>query len=75
MDTSTQYPLSLEGDISPRLSRWPRLVKWFLAIPTSSCDASANVAARADRQHFRASRGQREVRASTRHPLVDGSAP
>src|ERR1043166_4802745 len=33
MDMSTPYPLSLEGDLSPRLSRWLWLVKVFLAIP------------------------------------------
>jgi hypothetical protein len=33
MDVPTPYPLSLEGDLSPRLSRWLWLVKWFLAIP------------------------------------------
>jgi hypothetical protein len=33
MDASTPYPLRLEGDLSPRLSRWLWLVKWFLLIP------------------------------------------
>ena len=33
MDTSTPYPLRLEGDMSPRLSRWLWLVKLLLAIP------------------------------------------
>lgn len=27
------YPLSLDGDVDPELSRWRWLVKWFLAIP------------------------------------------
>ena len=27
------YPLALEGDLSPQLSRWLWLVKWFLIIP------------------------------------------
>jgi hypothetical protein len=27
------YPVLLEGDIDPNLSRWQWLVKWFLAIP------------------------------------------
>jgi hypothetical protein len=27
------YPIRLEGDLSPKLSRWLWLVKWFLAIP------------------------------------------
>jgi len=34
MDTdTTQYPLRLAGELSPRLSRWLWLVKWLLAIP------------------------------------------
>jgi hypothetical protein len=33
MDEPSPYPLRLEGDLSPRLSRWLWLVKWFLAIP------------------------------------------
>src|SRR5919106_5796201 len=33
MDQPSPYPLRLEGDLSPRLSRWLWLVKWFLAIP------------------------------------------
>ena len=27
------YPVSLEGEVDPNLSRWLWLVKWFLAIP------------------------------------------
>ncbi|MGH9272078.1 MAG: DUF4389 domain-containing protein, partial [Ilumatobacteraceae bacterium] len=30
---SAAYPLRLEGDLDPELSRWKWLVKWFLAIP------------------------------------------
>src|SRR4051812_1320888 len=33
MGEPSPYPLRLEGDLSPRLSRWLWLVKWFLAIP------------------------------------------
>ncbi|HEX8105443.1 MAG TPA: DUF4389 domain-containing protein [Solirubrobacteraceae bacterium] len=33
MDASSPYPLRLEGDLSPRLSRWLWLVKWLLLIP------------------------------------------
>jgi hypothetical protein len=33
MDQPPPYPLRLEGDLAPRLSRWLWLVKWFLAIP------------------------------------------
>jgi hypothetical protein len=33
MDEPSPYPLRLEADLSPRLSRWLWLVKWFLAIP------------------------------------------
>jgi uncharacterized protein DUF4389 len=33
MDQPSPYPLRLEGDLAPRLSRWLWLVKWFLAIP------------------------------------------
>jgi hypothetical protein len=33
MDEPSPYPLRLEGDLSPRLSRWLWLVKWALAIP------------------------------------------
>src|SRR3954452_14550024 len=33
MDQPSPYALRLEGDLSPRLSRWLWLVKWFLAIP------------------------------------------
>src|ERR671926_95905 len=33
MAETSSYPLRLEGDLSPRLSRWLWLVKWFLAIP------------------------------------------
>jgi Domain of unknown function (DUF4389) len=28
-----RFPIRLEGDLSPKLSRWLWLVKWFLAIP------------------------------------------
>src|SRR4051812_1929485 len=33
MDQPSPYPLRLEGELSPRLSRWLWLVKWALAIP------------------------------------------
>ena len=33
MEQASPYPLRLEGDLSPHLSRWLWLVKWFLAIP------------------------------------------
>ena len=33
MDDSSPYPLRLEGDLSPWLSRWLWLVKWVLLIP------------------------------------------
>jgi hypothetical protein len=33
MDHSSPYPLRLEGDLAPRLSRWLWLVKWVLLIP------------------------------------------
>ena len=33
MNESSPYPLRLEGDLSPHLSRWLWLVKWLLAIP------------------------------------------
>jgi hypothetical protein len=33
MDQPSPYPLRLEADLAPRLSRWLWLVKWFLAIP------------------------------------------
>ncbi|WAX57141.1 DUF4389 domain-containing protein [Jatrophihabitans cynanchi] len=31
--TASRYPLQLSGELSPGLSRWLWLVKWFLAIP------------------------------------------
>jgi hypothetical protein len=33
MTTPTPYPVSLDADLSPTLSRWLWLVKWLLAIP------------------------------------------
>jgi hypothetical protein len=33
MDHSAPYPLRLEGDLSPQLSRWLWLVKWVVLIP------------------------------------------
>lgn len=31
--TTTRYPVRLEGDLQPKLSRWLWLFKWFLLIP------------------------------------------
>jgi hypothetical protein len=33
MSTAVAYPISVEGELDPELSRWLWLVKWFLAIP------------------------------------------
>src|SRR3954452_19920433 len=33
MEHSSPYPLQLEAELSPELSRWRWLVKWLLAIP------------------------------------------
>jgi hypothetical protein len=33
MERAATYPLKLEGDLSPHLSRWLWLVKWLLIIP------------------------------------------
>ena len=33
MEPGSTYPLKLEGDLSPHLSRWLWLVKWLLIIP------------------------------------------
>lgn len=33
MSTQAAYPLQVEGQLDPHLSRWKWLVKWFLAIP------------------------------------------
>ena len=33
MATEASYPLRVEAELEPRLSRWLWLVKWFLAIP------------------------------------------
>jgi hypothetical protein len=33
MTTARSYPLRLEGELDPRLSRWLWLVKWLLVIP------------------------------------------
>jgi hypothetical protein len=35
--TSSPYPLRLEGELAPSLSRWLWLVKWLLAIPHWIC--------------------------------------
>ena len=32
-DTAASYPVSVEADLDPNLSRWLWLVKWLLAIP------------------------------------------
>ena len=38
MQVATGGPtIALEGALAPHLSRWLWLVKWILAIPTSSC--------------------------------------
>jgi hypothetical protein len=33
MESRSPYPLQLEGELAPQLSRWLWLVKWFLVIP------------------------------------------
>jgi hypothetical protein len=33
MEPQSPYPLALEGDLSPHLSRWLWLVKWLLVLP------------------------------------------
>ena len=33
MSTINPYPVSLEGELNPDLSRWLWLVKWLLVIP------------------------------------------
>lgn len=33
MSTATSYPVSVQGELDPSLSRWLWLVKWILAIP------------------------------------------
>ena len=32
-DTAASYPVSVEAELDPNLSRWLWLVKWLLAIP------------------------------------------
>jgi Domain of unknown function (DUF4389) len=33
MTTTSTYPVRIEGELAPKLSRWLWLVKWFLLIP------------------------------------------